>query len=170
MKIKVVIVAFSFNKGGASVAAKKFSQLLNDPKLNIELELISQDSASIFQFIKRLISFVIGKIQYDRNPIKHSLNLFSFKPLISSFKIKSNYIYNLHWINNDTLSVFDFNKIPKSNIAEILKTTPYSLEDIRTLFTQLSNCADQHTVNIQVNYFLREYNLTLKDGVVTNKR
>ena len=62
----------------------------------------------------------------------------------------------------------DFNKIPKANIAEILKTTPYSLEDIRTLFTQLSNCADPHTVNIQVNYFLREYNLTLKDGVVTN--
>lgn len=134
MNIKVVIVAFSFNKGGAGVAAKKFSQLLNYPKSDIELELISQDSASIFQFIKRLISFVIVKIQFDGNPIKHSLNLFSFKPLISSFKIKSNYIYNLHWINNDTLSVFDFNKIPRGTIF--------------TLHDEWIYCGSEHIYNI----------------------
>jgi glycosyltransferase involved in cell wall biosynthesis len=134
MNLKVLIVSFSFYKGGAGIASKKFSQLLIDSNSDLTLDLISQDKTSYFQYIKRIISFLLTKIQFDGNPIKHSLNLFSFNNLIESFRNNPNHIFNLHWINNDTISLFDFHKIPSGTII--------------TLHDEWFYCGAEHVYNI----------------------
>ncbi len=101
------------------MAAKNFKKLLCDDSLNFEVSAISQDNARKFHFIKRLISHVLVKLQCDGNPIKHSLNLFSYAPLMRSFKTFPETIHNLHWINNDTLSIFDFHQIPSGSVITL---------------------------------------------------
>jgi len=71
------------------------------------------------QFIKRLISFGLSRLQFDGNPIKHSLNLFSYSSVLKVFSEHSAGLFHLHWINNDTLSVFDFDKIPSGSIITL---------------------------------------------------
>jgi len=118
-KIKISFVSFSFIKGGASIAARKFSDISKYFE-NVELNaIINQDKAGRIQFIKRLISYVLIKMQYDGNPIKHSLNLFSFPPAVNAFKKNGGDIYHLHWVNNDTLSIFDLDKIPSGSIITL---------------------------------------------------
>ena len=116
---KIVAISFSFEKGGAGVASARFLKILCDSKTRFKVDSISQDSAGKYQFFKRLISYGLGNLQFDGNPIKHSLNLFSYKPVIDSFKTKSQTIHHLHWINNDTLSVFDFVKIPAGSVITL---------------------------------------------------
>lgn len=116
---KIITLSFSLKKGGASIAAAKFIKLLFDIATKFEVDSISQDSAGKSQFFKRLISYGLGKLQFTGNPVKHSLNLFSYAPVIESFKTKSQSIHHLHWINNDTLSVFDFDKIPAGSVITL---------------------------------------------------
>jgi glycosyltransferase involved in cell wall biosynthesis len=111
------VISFSFLRGGAAIAADKFKRLLNI-LTNQEAIVVSQDFADWFHFFKRLISFGLVKLQLDNNHIKHSLNLFSYFPVLDSFKY-SNSLHHIHWINNDTLSVFDFDKIPSGSIITL---------------------------------------------------
>ncbi len=116
---KIVIISFSLKKGGAALAASNFKYILNDLGKQIDIKSITQDDAGFFQLIKRLISFGLSKLQIDSNPTKHSLNLFSYTPVIKSFKNEIGAIHHLHWINNDTLSIFDFEKIPAGTIISL---------------------------------------------------
>lgn len=113
---KIVVVSFSFVKGGAAIAANKFVHLLSLDDSPFSYETICQSKAGYFHFFKRLISFLLSKLQFDKNPIKHSLNLFSYKPLVSRLKTSQTDIFHFHWINNDTLSVFDLDKIPSGSV------------------------------------------------------
>lgn len=116
---KAVTICFSLNIGGAGTAANRFKKLLEDNTNSFKVASITQDGAGKHQFIKRLISFCLSKFQIDGNPIKHSLNLFSYKPVLKSFKNTKDNIHHLHWLNNDTLSIFDFNKIPPGSIVSL---------------------------------------------------
>jgi glycosyltransferase involved in cell wall biosynthesis len=116
--MRLLLISFSFNKGGAAIAAQKFAGIATTFK-DIKVEKLSQDQAGKFQFLKRLISFALVKLQFYGNPIKHSLNLFSYAPVVESFKIQTESIHHLHWINNDTLSVFDFDKIPSGSLVTL---------------------------------------------------
>ncbi|MDY4387941.1 glycosyltransferase [Pectobacterium aroidearum] len=111
--VKVKLISFSLSKGGAAIAAKKFGSLLLDNGYSVDF--INQDNAGRWSFLKRVISFILVKMQVDNNPIKHSLNLFSHKPVTDSFNY-INAVHHFHWINNDTLSIFDFDKIPQGSI------------------------------------------------------
>ncbi|WP_103972619.1 glycosyltransferase [Pectobacterium versatile] len=111
--VKVKLISFSLSKGGAAIAAKKFGHLLL--KNGVGVDFINQDNSGRWSFFKRVISFILVKMQFDNNPIKHSLNFFSYNPVVDSFNY-ANDIHHFHWINNDTLSVFDFDKIPKNSI------------------------------------------------------
>lgn len=111
--VKVKLISFSLSKGGAAIAAKKFGCLLLDNGYRVDF--INQDNSGRWPLFKRLISFVLVKMQVDDNPIKHSLNLFSYKPVIDSFNCTKD-VHHFHWINNDTLSIFDLNKIPPGSI------------------------------------------------------
>lgn len=115
--LKVDFLSFSFQKGGAAIAAKKFGDIAKSE--GVKVNLISQEDAGKFQFFKRLISFFLVKLQVDRNPIKHSLNLFSYHPVLKSFNDNPSDIHHIHWINNDTLSVFDFDMIPSGSILTL---------------------------------------------------
>ena len=115
---KLFVVSFSFKRGGAAIAANNFCKLLiNEPE--IELEKISQDKFDLGQFIKRIISYSLSKLQISSNSIKHSLNLFSYKSVLMAFQNNQKGIFHLHWINNDTLSIFDFNRIPAYSIITL---------------------------------------------------
>lgn len=112
--MRLALYSFSFNRGGAALAANKFGTLA--ATAGFQVELINQDNAPKIQFFKRLISLILSKAQYDANPAKHSLNLFSYQPILESFKNNDDAVHHIHWINNDTLSVFDFDKIPFGSI------------------------------------------------------
>ena len=113
------IISYSFKKGGAAISASRFSDILQQNENVLDLELISQDNASLFQFFKRLVTFLLSKAQFDANPIKHSLNLFSYSPIIKAFKNHQEELFHIHWINNDSLSIFDFNKIPAGSLITL---------------------------------------------------
>ncbi len=110
-------ISFSFCRGGAAIAASKFQHLAKKVATQEFVE-VSQDSAGWTQFLKRLISFGLVKLQFDGNPIKHSLNLFSYSHVLDSFKYGDS-LHHIHWINNDTLSVFDLDKIPSGSIVSL---------------------------------------------------
>lgn len=112
----VKVISFSFIKGGAAIAASKFHSILETD--GFILQKISQDDAGYWHFFLRLISYALGLLQKKDEPIKHSLNLFSDKRVLSAFNDKDA-LHHLHWINNDTLSVFSFDKIPKNSIITL---------------------------------------------------
>lgn len=116
--LKLLVISFSFQKGGAAIAANNFCKLI-ETNLNIDLERISQDEFQFPHFLKRLVSFSLSKLQYSTNPIKHSLNLFTFKPVLKAIDKYQKSIFHFHWITNDTLSVFDFHRIPPYSIITL---------------------------------------------------
>ncbi len=111
---KVNVVSFSFSKGGAAIAARKFTELLSRVYI---VNTISQDDSDKSQFIKRILSWGLGFLQFHKNKTKHSLNLFSYKPVIDAFGHKDDELFHLHWFNNDTVSIFDLDKIPQGSIV-----------------------------------------------------
>ncbi len=113
----IVFVSFSFKKGGAAVAAGKFRSIICRYTDRSSIS-ISQDNFSMCQYIKRIISYAFSKLQYDGNPIKHSLNLFSCGSVLNSFHDYKR-LHHIHWINNETLSIFDFDKIPSGAIITL---------------------------------------------------
>ena len=116
---KVTTISYSLETGGAGIAANNIKKLLDSNKASFKIQSITQDHAGKLQFLKRLISYGVSRFQFDDNPIKHSLNLFSYKPVLNSFKNTKDNIHHLHWLNNDTLSIFDFNKIPPGSIVSL---------------------------------------------------
>lgn len=134
---KAVTICFSLNIGGAGIAANRFKKLLENNATNIEVDSITQDAGGKFQLLKRLISFFLSKFQFDGNPIKHSLNLFSFNPVLNSFKKTKDIVYHLHWLNNDTLSILDFDKIPPGSVI--------------TLHDEWLYCGSEHIYKIHDN-------------------
>ena len=119
MIYKTIIISFSFVIGGAGVSAARFNDILSSNAQSDSVDLIHQDNAGMLQLFKRVISFILVKFQFDNNPIKHSLNLFSFKPVLKAFENSKDTLYHLHWINNDTLSIFDFGKIPPGSVITL---------------------------------------------------
>lgn len=113
----IVFVSFSFKSGGAAIAAKKF-KLIVDKYIGMRSVSISQDCTNKYHFAKRLVSLALSKLQYDGNKVKHSLNLFSYRPVLDSFLDKGR-LHHIHWINNDMLSIFDFGRIPSGSIITL---------------------------------------------------
>jgi glycosyltransferase involved in cell wall biosynthesis len=135
--MRVILVSFSFVKGGAAIAANKFKLILQKTEAGVRVESICQEKAGSFHFIKRVLAFCLVKLQWDGNPVKHSLNLFSYPPVLKSFKCNSDAVHHLHWINNDTLSVFDFEKIPAGSII--------------TMHDEWLYCGAEHYYKVQQN-------------------
>jgi glycosyltransferase involved in cell wall biosynthesis len=143
--LKVDIISFSINTGGAGIAANSFKNLLLNRKSKFDINLITQDKAGKYQFLKRLVSYILNKFQFDGNPTKHSLNFFSYNPVLNRFKHNSNNISHIHWINNETLSIFDLHKIPRGSII--------------TLHDEWFYCGSEHYYNItdESNDFINGY-------------
>lgn len=114
--MRVNLISFSFVRGGAAIAALKFSDILR--RNGYDVCLISQDGAGYWAFIKRALSWILAGFQRHKYSVKRSLNLFSYPTVIDAFKT-ANSINHLHWINNDTLSIFDLCRIPNASIVTL---------------------------------------------------
>jgi glycosyltransferase involved in cell wall biosynthesis len=150
--MRILLISFSFKRGGAGIAASKFKNLLTGNPSVLSSSIISQDKAGKLQFFKRIVSFLLSKLQFDGNPVKHSLNLFSYSPVLKKFKADPQSIYHLHWFNNDTVSVFDLDKIPTGSII--------------TLHDEWLYCGSEHCYKVldDTNDFQHGYSF-LKKGV-----
>lgn len=139
--ISVNIISFSFIKGGAAIAARNFHSILEAHSYSVRQ--VSQDTSGKWQFFLRLISYALGLLQKKEEPIKHSLNLFSDKRVLSAFNDK-NALHHLHWVNNDTLSVFSFDKIPAHSIITLHDEWLYcGTEHCCNFVTPMRSCRKQ---------------------------
>jgi len=123
-------VAFSFARGGAAIAARKFMELgtkLGNVKaycvepLNGSFEAEYPSRVSFhFHFLLRLIEFFLLKLYTKSVPVKHSLNLFSCSTVLNAFlSSEKGDVVHIHWINNNAISIEDFRKIPKGSIVTL---------------------------------------------------
>lgn len=112
---KLIFISYSFEKGGAAMAAYNFMTLAKGIN-GYEVQSVSQDSAGLVQYFKRVVCWILGKLQKDNNPTKHSLNLFSYPPVLEIFRKERQGLFHIHWINNDTLGIKDFKVIPAGSI------------------------------------------------------
>lgn len=69
---------------------------------------------------------------------------------------------------NPFVDEIDFSLVPKTQLLELLKAQAYPIDSLRNVFKEFSKCADDKTVAIQVNYFIRENSLTTENGYVRN--
>jgi glycosyltransferase involved in cell wall biosynthesis len=115
---KLIFISYSLGKGGAAIAAYNFLTLAKG-MLGYEIQSVSQDSAGLIHYLKRVVCWILGKLQKDNNPTKHSLNLFSYPPVLQIFRKEKGSMFHIHWINNDTLSIKDFKKIPAGSILTL---------------------------------------------------
>ncbi len=114
---EIIVISYSFSRGGAAIAANKMANLL--AIMGLKVRYINAENEGILFFFKRLLSYFITKLQFDDNPTKHSLNLFSSSKLLTSLKNCKKTLFHFHWINNDTLSVFDFDLIHPGSIITL---------------------------------------------------
>ncbi|WP_429051456.1 glycosyltransferase [Aeromonas veronii] len=131
--MKITLYSYSYHKGGAAIAARKFYDILLS--LGYEVVRVSQDNAGKFQFVLRVISYILGLCQKRDESIKHSLNLFSCKDVLRGLS-QSDCIHHIHWINNDTLSVFSFDKIPQNSLITLHDEWLYCGTEHYCKFTQ----------------------------------
>jgi glycosyltransferase involved in cell wall biosynthesis len=128
--MKVKIVSFSFSRGGAAIAAEKFFNIIDQVesvdalKLNADSESGEKNINYFMHLFKRLVSFSLLRLMLDRNPVKHSLNLFSSRNLLGALLHESETknaeaVWNFHWLNNDLLSVFRFSSFPKFSVITL---------------------------------------------------
>lgn len=114
----ISIVSFSESRGGAAKAAQKIFLALRKRQINVQyvvVEKFSNDESVIapdkllffLHFVKRLLAFVLQKIQLSKNSVKHSINIFSCGSVLKS--IKNSDLVHLNWINNETIAL---EKIP----------------------------------------------------------
>ena len=126
-KLNILTVNFSDSRGGAAIATRQQVLTLNKNK-NVSLdfivaEKIIQDGISrgpkrfsyVIHFFLRILSHVICKFNKKHNISKQSLNLFSSNFISNELKKTNKNIIHFHWINNDTVSIFEINEFIKEN-------------------------------------------------------
>ena len=130
--MRVILVAFSFSRGGASIAAQKFARLAQRfanvrcfcaERSNIrDLEVSCPSKFEWFvHFVKRVFSYCLLEAMHDGNPAKHSLNLFSSRNALRAISDarRSDTVLHLHWINNDTLSIWRLKGLPRGTVITL---------------------------------------------------
>ncbi|HIF9071230.1 TPA: glycosyltransferase [Photobacterium damselae] len=126
-KLNILTVNFSDSRGGAAIATRQQVITLRKNK-NVKLDFIVaekkiQDEISrgpkrffyLIHFFLRIISYLICKLNRKYNSSKQSLNLFSSNFIVNELKNTDSNIIHLHWINNDTVSIFEINNFLKNN-------------------------------------------------------
>lgn len=124
----VNVIGFSRKTGGASIASERFSRLLKT-STNYNTKHYTQDNVSSAYKILRRLSYYVSKTERSKHSEKRSLNLFSMPALWDMQKLEG--ISHFHWINRDTLSVFQLHRVPKNSIF--------------TLHDEWLYCSTEHT-------------------------
>lgn len=123
--LNILLVSFSDNRGGASIATRMHSYLIRQLKgvylehvvaeKNEKDDFTSGPSAIQFygHYFLRLISYSMTKIIFKKSNLKHSLNIFSSSFIKNKiFSANGKYhIIHFHWVNNDSISIESLGKI-----------------------------------------------------------
>lgn len=146
------LLSFSFNRGGAAKAASRFSSIAK--KLRTVREISVEGYPSKLQrrvhFLKRIVSYLFV-IRYQKTcKVKCSANLFSFNPAIKYFS-EAHDLQHIHWINNDTVSIFDLKKIPYGSII--------------TLHDEWLYCGVQHYFDVEKDFVESPYSSQTELGI-----
>ncbi|WP_136067216.1 glycosyltransferase [Modicisalibacter radicis] len=132
----IYIFSFSFESGGAAIAAKKFANLAKEfstvtcvtptsvAKMDdggFSWQIVGGKLSNKVHFIKRIVSYLALKLFKDDNVAKHSLNIFSSSLFVKQMRkaSKENAVCNLHWVNNDCISVFKLDELPPRTIITL---------------------------------------------------
>lgn len=161
--MKLKIVSYSILKGGAAKAARNFLYLFEkDLSSNLEVELISVfgteknkkiNKASrlsvMYHYFKMLLSRFFTIFDRKNHVVKYSLNIFSSNYVIKRLELNSERkeIIHLNWINNDTISLFDLNKLFENPNKKILLT----------LHDEWFYCASEHYAEYNSDSFILGY-------------
>jgi len=173
--MKVNIISFSFHKGGAAIAANRFKTIAMKQGF-LDVSAVSQDEAGLRHHPKRLVSFFLGKLQRDKNSVKHSLNLFSYKPAYNALLSKDVHVNHVNWFNNDTLSIFSLDKLPPGSIVTLHDEWLYcGAEHCHDVFSSSEDYIEGYrlfnsfSVGVNWNYFvwrMKRYKLSSIQGVI----
>ena len=169
---KVVLVSSSDSSGGAAKATFRFFSALKNHSLSLDIRMVvskkNQPDSDIItnnSFTFRLVSFLKYKIsrkiislQKTSNQNFHSINWFSggLKKLVES---QSPDIVNIHWVNDESISIEQIGKIKQSLVL--------------TLHDMWAFCGAEHYVDdTQSVRYLKGYNNTspkVNEGIDINK-
>ncbi|WP_273426636.1 glycosyltransferase [Marinobacter sp.] len=129
--MRVNYFAFSFLRGGAAIAAEKFYYLgsRNFSVRSFCVEELTGDDrreapapmAFRYHYFLRLLEYCLLIFVRKDVDVKHSINLFSCRLVRDALQscFGSDEIVHLHWINNDTLSLWDLAKVPPYSIITL---------------------------------------------------
>jgi len=128
----ITFVAFSFARGGAGIAAQRFARLA---RAKFHVKCIQADRSPVddlvvrsanrleyfFHLFLRVISFLLTKLMRDEIPVKHSLNIFSARAVLKEIRRSQlrGELLNVHWINNDTLSLWQLARLPSGTVVTL---------------------------------------------------
>lgn len=119
-EVFIKLYSFSFLRGGAAKAANRFFSILSS-NFNVEKISVEEHPNKAYKFYhicQRVLSFVLVFFYQWSSGVKCSANIFSFTPLVKNL-LPDHSLAHLHWVNNDSLSIFHLNKIPKHSIITL---------------------------------------------------
>lgn len=129
--MRVRVYSYSFQKGGAAIAAKKFLALASklyytegfsaDNSCDSKLLIYGASYRSRYSLlIKRIISWLLLKLMRDGNPVKHSINIFSSSHLTNRLtNTDTETVDHIHWINNEAISIFYLGQLRPGSIITL---------------------------------------------------
>ena len=130
--MEILHINYHQNQGGASVAANRLIEALNQNNINSKLivnQKINNDEFVQPQFkntyelyfhkIKKILSIYIKKILGANDIYKDSISIFSSN-LHKKINSSNADIINLHWIGNEMISLQEINKISKPIVWTLL--------------------------------------------------
>jgi glycosyltransferase involved in cell wall biosynthesis len=122
--MKILHINHTDSGGGAARAVYRLHKSLNKMKIrsvmivnksNLKEKLIVGESTLLHRFLVKFRSKLVRllvRMQITKNPINHSPSIFSSK-LVKKINSSDADLVNLHWVQNESLSISDISKINK---------------------------------------------------------
>ena len=169
--MKILHIGHSDTNGGASIAMMRIHRALLEKNIDSNV-LVSEklsDDRNVFSFNTSLIDNKISnfKIKLARqkkyifnpgNRYSHSLNIFKSR-ILKKIKVIDPDIINLHWINNETISIKQISEISKPIIWTMLDMWPmcggeHYTENSRFIDGYNNHNRDKNETGIDLNKWL----------------
>jgi len=136
--MKILHINYHQNKGGASVAANRLIEALNQNNINSKLivsqkinnnKFVQPQFKNTFELylhkIKKVLSIYIKKVLGANNIYKDSISIFSSN-LHKMINTSNADVINLHWIGNEMISLQEIKKINKPIVWTLLDMWPFA--------------------------------------------
>ncbi|MDN0084256.1 glycosyltransferase [Crenobacter sp. SG2305] len=132
MSMNIDIFSFSFSRGGAAIAAKRFAKLA-EKFASVKCYAAEKSTANDLpitypskrteklHFLLRIISYLLSIPCKTKVKTKHSLNIFSSPTIKHGLRESRNRhaLTHIHWVNNDSLSIIGLHNLPQHSLITI---------------------------------------------------